>query len=97
MFGFVNDPSGPADAAPPPAVVFTLIQPAYPADAANGQVMLWRDGRMIRALPRRNLRVAVSGSLDRGRVATVPPLADLLGTPPMAAVPRPAADHRPAG
>ncbi|MEV5725251.1 MULTISPECIES: hypothetical protein [Streptomyces] len=87
VFGFVNDPSGPADAAPPSAVVFTLIQPVYPADAANGSVMLWRDGRMIRHFPRRNLRVAVSGSLDRDRVAMVPPLADMLGTPPMAAVP----------
>ncbi|MEU5536433.1 hypothetical protein [Streptomyces sp. NPDC020362] len=87
VFGFVNDPSGPAGAAPPSAVVFTLIQPTRPADAANGSVMLWRDGRMVRHFPRRNLRVAVSGSLDRDRVAMVPPLADMLGTPPMAAVP----------
>lgn len=57
VFGFVNDPSGPVDQAPPSAVVFTLIQPAYPADAANGSVMLWRDGRMIRHFPG-----AISGS-----------------------------------
>ncbi|MEV0183495.1 hypothetical protein AB0I54_29995 [Streptomyces sp. NPDC050625] len=87
VFGFVNDPSGPTGAAPPFAVVFTLIQPEYPADAANGSVMLWRDGRMIRHFPRRNLRVAVSGVLDRDRVVLVPPFAGTLGTPPTAAVP----------
>ncbi|MET9323632.1 hypothetical protein ABZX75_26130 [Streptomyces sp. NPDC003038] len=88
VFGFVNDPSGPAEAPPPYAVVFTLIQPAFPAEAANGSVMLWRNGRMIRHFPRRNLQIAVTETLDRDQVVLVPPLAGMLGTPPMAAVPR---------
>lgn len=87
VFGFVNAPGGAPGAAPPSAVVFTLVQPPYPADAVNGSVMLWREGRMIRHFPRRGLQIAVTGTLDRDRVALVPPLADTLGTPPAATVP----------
>ncbi|MFE9360295.1 hypothetical protein ACFYPB_40355 [Streptomyces olivaceoviridis] len=87
VFGFVNDPSGPADEAPPSAVVFTMIQPARPADAANGSVMLWQYGRMIRHFPRRNLQVGVSGFLDRDQVVLVPPLSGMLATAPAAQVP----------
>jgi len=87
VFGFVNDPTGPADLAPPAAVVFTMIQPSGPDDEANGSVMLWRHGRMVRHFPRRSLRIAVAGTLDRDRVVLVPPLAGVLGTPPASAVP----------
>ncbi|OSP23506.1 hypothetical protein B7767_43885 [Streptomyces sp. 13-12-16] len=87
VFGFVNDPAGPVGEAPPAALVFTLIQPRHPAGAASGSVMLWRNGRMIRHFPRRNLQIAVSGVLSRDQVALVPPLAGTLGTPPAAAVP----------
>ncbi|NUT46322.1 MAG: hypothetical protein HOV94_03230 [Saccharothrix sp.] len=88
VFGFANAPSDDPVAPPPWSVVFTLIQPQYPHDAANGSVMLWRDGRMVRHFPRRRLEVAVHGELDRDRVVLVPPLADTLATPPAPAVPR---------
>lgn len=88
VFGFAIDSSGkPADP-PPAAVVFTLIQPTAPADAATGSVMVWRNGRLRRHFSRRNLQVAVQGELDRDRVVVVPPLAATLGTPPTAPVPR---------
>jgi hypothetical protein len=88
VFGFANDPSGPPDAAPPYAVVFTLIQPPSPRDAATGSVMLWRDGRPRRHFPRRMLDVAVRDELSRDDVTQVPPLAQALGVPPTYAVPR---------
>ncbi|MFF7315105.1 hypothetical protein [Streptomyces sp. NPDC008137] len=94
VFGFVNAPhqettcSGDAAALPPPAaVVFTLIQPRFPADAANGSVMLWREGRLWRHFPRRCVQMAVDGALDRDRVVLVPPLAGLLDSPACAVVP----------
>jgi hypothetical protein len=92
VFGFANaqvptggraGPAGP----PPYAVVFTLIQPARPADAATGSVMLWRDGRLVRHFPRRCVDVAVAGLLTTDRVTCVPPLAATFGTPPTAPVP----------
>ncbi|MGW6910095.1 hypothetical protein [Streptomyces sp. NPDC054940] len=91
VFGFVNDPGGDPTGPPPSAVVFTLIQPARtgrPVDAANGSVMLWRDGRPVRHFPRRSLRITVQDTLARDRVVLVPPLAGMLGTAPAAAVPR---------
>jgi hypothetical protein len=50
--------------------------------------MLWRDGRLRRHFPRRNVSVAVRGYLDRNRVAQVPELANLFGVPPMEPVPQ---------
>jgi hypothetical protein len=87
VFGFANDTRGPADAAPPAAVVFTLIQPRDPA-GASGSVMLWRDGRLLRHFPRRDVSAAVCGEIDRDRVVTVPALARLFGVAPMEPVPR---------
>jgi hypothetical protein len=88
VFGFANAAGGgDADAAPPYAVVFTLIQPPEPSDAATGSVMLWRAGRLLRHFPRRSLDVAVVGVLARDEVTTVPPLAQTFGTPSTAPVP----------
>lgn len=86
VFGFANAAAEPG-APPPYAVVFTLIQPPEPADAATASVMLWCQGRLLRHFPRRALEVIVSGLLSRDRVATSPPLAATLGTPPAAQVP----------
>lgn len=87
VFGFANDPGGTTHT-PPTAVVFTLIQPPDPPGAATGSVMLWRDGRLRRHFPRRNVEVAVRGQLDRDRVYQVPDLANLFGVAPMAPIPR---------
>lgn len=87
VFGFANAAS--TDGTPPAySVVFTLIQPLQPADAATGSVMLWRRGRLLRHFPRRRVDVAVSGLLPRDAVHTCPPLAATLGTPPAPEVPR---------
>jgi hypothetical protein len=88
VFGFVNDPTGTGDRPPATAIVFTLIQPRGPADAATGSVMLWRDGRLRRHFPRRRVSVAVRGQLDANEVLQVPALARTLGVPPMPAIPR---------
>ncbi len=88
MFGFANDPVARGDQPPPAAVVFTLIQPLSPPGAATSSVMVWRHGRLRRHFPRRAVSVAVRGELDRDRVSQVPALANLLGVPPMAAIPR---------
>ncbi|MGH2537020.1 MAG: hypothetical protein ACRDHL_06480 [Candidatus Promineifilaceae bacterium] len=89
VFGFANDPAVTAPDAPPPAaVVFTLIQPPQPPGSANASVMLWRDGRLRRHFPRRNVSVAVRGALDRNDVTQVPELANLFGVPPMEPVPQ---------
>jgi hypothetical protein len=88
VFGFVNDPQAARGGPPPWAVVFTLIQPARPADAATGSVMLWRDGRLRRHFPRRCVSAAVRGALDRDHVCQTPELANLFATPPMAPIPR---------
>ena len=89
VFGFANDPQVLNQGmAPPTAVVFTLIQPPAPATAPTGSVILWRSGRLRRHFPRRNITVAVRGTLDRDRVAQVPQLSHLLGVAPMAPIPR---------
>lgn len=91
VFGFANDPAldpSSETSAPPTAIVFTLIQPDEPADAATGSVMLWRSGRLRRHFPRRCVTVSVRGSLDRDRVCHVPDLSNLFGVPAMAPVPR---------
>jgi hypothetical protein len=88
IFGFANDPGGAPERPPPTALVFTLIQPPAPADAATGSVMIWRDGRLRRHFPRRCIEVVARGELDRDRVTQVPPLADLFGVPPMPTIPR---------
>ncbi len=91
VFGFANDQRDlavPSSVAPPWAVVFTLIQPPAPDDAATGSVMLWRGGRLRRHFPRRRVSVAVQGTLDRNLVVCVPPLARLFGVAPAAPVPR---------
>lgn len=89
LFGFANDPTVTEAGAPPPwALVFTLIQPPEPPDAAAASVMLWRDGRVRRHFPRRNISVAVRGLLDRNQVQQVPELSNLFGVPPMAPIPR---------
>jgi hypothetical protein len=87
VFGFANDPEDRGNTPPPTAVVFTLIQPSKPSDAATGSVMLWRDGRLRRHFPRRNVQVAVRGQLDRDNVCQVPELSNLFGVPPMAPIP----------
>ena len=87
VFGFANDLAPSTEAAPLTAVVFTLIQPRRPPDAATGSVMLWRAGRLVRHFPRRDLEVAVDGRLDRDRVTMVPDLAGVFGVPPMEPVP----------
>ncbi len=86
VFGFANAAAEPGQP-PPYAVVFTLIQPAGPADAATASVMLWRHGRLLRHFPRRSLEVSVAGLLARDHVVTAPPLAATLGTPPADPVP----------
>jgi hypothetical protein len=88
VFGFANDPGDADDGAPPAAVVFTFIHPTQPADAANGSVMLWRDGRLLRHFPRRAMRIAVQDLLERDGVTLVPPLASCLGTAAMEQIPR---------
>lgn len=88
VFGFTNDPAPRGDGPPPTALVFTLIQPLGPRDAATGSVMLWRDGVLRRHFPRRCVSVAARGQLDRDRVAQVPELANLFGVPPMQPIPR---------
>jgi hypothetical protein len=88
VFGFANDTSGDSLRPPPTAVVFTFISPLQPADATTASFMLWRNGRLRRHFPRRRVSMAVSGLLDRNRVTQVPALANLLGVPPMAPIPR---------
>jgi hypothetical protein len=88
VFGFANDPCRGESAAPPAAIVFTLIQPPRPARAANGSVMVWRDGRFVRHFARRQISVAVRGELDKSRVTQAPGLAQMFGVPPMEPIPR---------
>jgi hypothetical protein len=87
VFGFANDPQDKGNAPPPTAVVFTLIQTADHV-SATGSVMVWREGQLRRHFPRRCVKVAARGYLDRDLVAQVPPLSNLLGVPPMSPVPR---------
>ena len=88
VFGFANDPRGLESGPPAAAVVFTFLDPQFPAGSANGSVMFWRHGRMVRHFPRRSLRLAVEDLLDRDRVVLVPPLARSLSTAAMAQIPR---------
>lgn len=88
VFGFANDMTTPQAAAPPCAVVFTLVYPRQPETAATASVMLWRRGRLQRHFTRRNIEVAVRGILDRDAVRQVPALSGILGVPPMAPIPR---------
>jgi hypothetical protein len=50
--------------------------------------MLWRQGRLRRHFPRRNVSVAVRGQLDRDHVVQIPELANLFNVPPMQPIPR---------
>jgi len=89
VFGFANDPAVVTAGAPPPAaLVFTLIQPPYPADAATASVMVWMHGRLRCHFPRRNIDVCVRGELDRDAVSQVPALSNMFAVPPMEPVPR---------
>ena len=89
VWGFVNDPTEGEPGAPPPtSVVFGLIQPAQPPDAAAGSIMLWRNGRMRRCFPRRRVSLAVRGQLDRDHVVQVPEMANLFNVPAMQPIPR---------
>lgn len=87
VFGFANDPALGSHGSPETAVVFTLIQPLSPQDEATGSVMLWRNGRLRRHFPRRNVSVAVHGVRARDEVSQTPELANTLAVPPMAPVP----------
>lgn len=87
VFGFSNARGEGKGDAPRYSLVFTLVQPPEPADAATGSVMLWRDGRLLRHFPRRSLDVAVAGELSRDLVALTPPFASLVDPRPTAAVP----------
>ena len=88
VFGFANDTAGEERSAPANAMVFTLVQPAWPAVAATGSVMVWRAGRLVRHFPRRRVSVAARGLLDCNEVERVPGLANLLGVAPMEPIPR---------
>lgn len=88
VFGFANDLG--SDPARPPAWagVFTFIRPTVDPREATASFMVWKAGRMRRHFSRRNVSFAVRGELDRNRVTLTPPLARLLGVPPMAPIPR---------
>lgn len=88
VFGFANDLAGDPGRPPAWAGVFTFIRPAFDTAAATASFMLWNHGRMRRHFPRRNVSFAVRGELDRDRVTMAPPLANLLGVPSMAPVPK---------
>ncbi len=88
VFGFANDLQGDADAPPEYAAVFTFIKPVHPADATTASVMLWHRGRVRRHFPRRNVSIAVRGTLGRDQVQQVPALSRLFGVPPMAPIPK---------
>ncbi|MCP4605583.1 MAG: hypothetical protein GY847_34520 [Proteobacteria bacterium] len=87
VFGFCNDLSHCKTDAPAWSIVFTLLQPNDEHDDYAASIMVWKDGRLVRHIPRRNISVTVAGQLDRNRVATVPFLATLLGTFPTAPIP----------
>ncbi|MCC6534087.1 MAG: hypothetical protein IT531_16180 [Burkholderiales bacterium] len=88
VFGFANAPTGKDGAPPPYALVFTLVYPQAPAEAATASVMLWQDGRLRRHFTRRNIDVAVRGLLEHDRVRHVPALSQHLGVFAMAPIPR---------
>ncbi|GMR13108.1 MAG: hypothetical protein BMS9Abin29_1308 [Gemmatimonadota bacterium] len=88
VFGFANDPNGTGVEAPETSIVVTLTQPAASPRSAHSSVMIWNRGRLVRHFPRRCVSVAVLGLLDRSRVRQTPALANTLGFPPMAPIPR---------
>lgn len=88
VFGFANDLADAPDRPPAWAAVFTFIRPSGRADDTTASFMLWKCGRMVRHFPRRTVSMAVRGELDRAAVTVTPPLAQLLGEPPMAPVPK---------
>jgi hypothetical protein len=88
VFGFANDLSAAPGEPPEYAAVFTFIKPARPDDATTASVMLWHRGRVRRHFPRRNVSIAVRGSLERDAVRQVPALANLFGVPPMSSIPK---------
>jgi hypothetical protein len=87
VFGFCNDLGGDLSAAPPWSVVFTLLQPRNEPTGQSASVMVWRHGKLLRHIPRKQLRVSVAGQLDRDRVEMAPALAWLLGTPAAPPIP----------
>lgn len=88
VFGFANDLAAAPGEPPEWAGVFTFIRPSAQPAEATASFMLWHRGRMRRHFPRRCVSFAVRGEMDRDRVSLAPPLADLLGVPPMAPLPR---------
>lgn len=88
VFGFANDLAAEPGQAPEWAGVFTFIRPTAHPGEATASFMLWHRGRMRRHFPRRCVSFAVRGEMDRDRVSMAPPLAHLLGVPPMSALPR---------
>lgn len=88
VFGFANDLAAEPGKPPRWAGVFTFIRPDKDAPHATASFMLWKDGRMRRHFPRRATSFAVRGELPPDRVTMAPPLARLLGIPPMAPIPR---------
>jgi hypothetical protein len=88
VFGFANDLQAEPGRPPKWAGVFTFIRPTDDAPHVTASFMLWKEGRMRRHFPRRTTSFAVRGELPPDRVTMTPPLARLLGVPPMAPVPR---------
>lgn len=88
VFGFANDLEGDPGEPPEWAGVFTFIRPSARPIESTASFMLWNRGRLRRHFPRRCVSFAVRGEMDRDRVSTAPPLADLLGVAPMSALPR---------
>ena len=58
---------------------FATLKQYAPQDATTASVMLWKQGRVRRHFPRRNVSLAVRGTLDRDRVQQVPALSRLFG------------------
>lgn len=88
VFGFANDLNADPDDPPEWAGVFTFIRPEATPSEATASFMLWHRGRMRRHFPRRCVSFAVRGEMDRSCVSMAPPLAHLLGTTPMSALPQ---------
>lgn len=88
VFGFANDLD--ADPGDPPewAGAFTFIRPHADPSESTASFMLWHRGRLRRHFPRRCVSFAVRGEMDRDRVSMAPPLAHLLGVPPLPPIPR---------
>lgn len=88
IHGFASDrQEQEPDTAPKTSVVFTLLFPPYPPEATKASIMVWRQGRLWRHFPRRNITIVAHGELDPNLVVQVPELANLLDMPPMPSVP----------